>query len=46
VLDSFAVVREFIALVKELDEAGYLEKRFGKDCVDDPRGNVPGTLIA
>ncbi len=46
VLDNAAVVREFIALVKELDEAGYLEKRFGKDCVDGPRGNVPGTLIA
>lgn len=44
VLDNMVVVREFIALVDELDDAGYFEKRFGKDCVDDPRGNVPETL--
>lgn len=45
VLDNMVVVREFIALVDELDDAGYFEKHFGKDCVDDPRGNVPETLI-
>jgi hypothetical protein len=45
VLDNAAVVREFIALVNELDDAGYFEKRFGKDCVDDPGGD-PDTLIA
>jgi hypothetical protein len=45
VLDDVAVVREFIALTNELDDTGYFEKRFGKDCVDDPRGNVPEMLI-
>jgi hypothetical protein len=45
VLDNAAVVREFIALVNELDDAGYFEKRFGKDCVDDTRGDVPDVLI-
>ena len=46
VLNNAAVVHEFITLVDELDDVGYFEKRFGKDCVDDPRGDVPGTLIA
>jgi hypothetical protein len=46
VLNNAAVVHEFIALVDELDDAGYFEKRFGKDCVDDQRGDVPDTLIA
>ena len=46
VLDNAAVVHEFIALVDELENAGYLEKRFGKACVDDQRGDVPDTLIA
>jgi hypothetical protein len=45
VLDNAAVVREFIVLVNELDDSGYFEKRFGKDCVDDPRGDVPDVLI-
>lgn len=45
VLDNAAVVREFIALVGELDDSGYFEKRFGKDCVDDARGDVPDVLI-
>jgi hypothetical protein len=45
VLDNAAVVREFIALVGELDDFGYFEKRFGKDCVDDERGDVPDVLI-
>jgi hypothetical protein len=44
-LDNAAMVRKFIALVDELDDTGYFEKRFGKDCVDDPRGNVPEKLI-
>lgn len=45
VLDSAAVVREFVALVNELENAGYFEKRFGKDCVDDPWIDSPGVLI-
>ncbi|MGW4826346.1 hypothetical protein ACWEOG_02100 [Amycolatopsis japonica] len=39
-------VREFIALVHELERKGYLEKRFGKDCVDDPYEAVPALVIA
>lgn len=38
VFDTAATVRAFVELIHELDEAGYFEKRFGKDCVDDPRG--------
>lgn len=45
VLDRAAVVREFIALVAELDDCGYFDKRFGKDCVDEERGHQPDTLI-
>jgi hypothetical protein len=45
VLDNVAVVREYIALVGELDDSGYFEKRFGKDCVDDERGDVPDVLM-
>lgn len=44
-LDNVAVVRKFSALVDELDDSGYFEKRFGKDCADDPRGNVPEKLM-
>lgn len=36
-----ATAQDFVALIDELDGKGYFEKRFGKDCVDDPRGNVP-----
>jgi hypothetical protein len=45
VLDRPAVVREFISLVGEFEEAGYFEKRFGKDCVDDPRDYSAGPLL-
>jgi hypothetical protein len=45
VLDSRSVVREFVALVDDLDEYGYFEKRFGKECVDDYRGSGPSNLI-
>ncbi|MEV0458972.1 hypothetical protein [Catellatospora methionotrophica] len=40
-----AVVREFVRLVYELDDAGYLESRFGKDCVDDPRDDTAVMLF-
>jgi hypothetical protein len=45
VLDLAATVRAFVDLIGELDEAGYFEKRFGKDCVDDPRGDEATQLI-
>lgn len=45
VLGKSAVVREFIALMGEIENAGYFEKRFGKDCVDDPYGDGPSQLI-
>lgn len=45
VLDNLAAVRAFEALIDELDEAGYFEKRFGKDCVDDPRDGEAAALI-
>lgn len=45
VLSAAAVVREVITLVAELADAGYFEKRFGKDCVDDPRGDEPSRLM-
>ncbi len=45
VLSNAAVVREFIALMGELENAGYFEKRFGKDCVDDAYGDGPSQLI-
>jgi hypothetical protein len=45
VLNSKDVVREFIALVDELETAGYFEKRFGKDCVDESYGDGPSRLI-
>ncbi|MGH3857377.1 MAG: hypothetical protein ACRDR6_28620 [Pseudonocardiaceae bacterium] len=45
VLDNAAVVRDVIEVVDELDDNGYFEKRFGKDCVDDARGTVVETLL-
>jgi hypothetical protein len=45
VLNSKDVVREFIALVDELETAGYFEKRFGKNCVDESYGDGPSRLI-
>jgi hypothetical protein len=44
-LSNEDVVRQFIALVDELETAGYFEKRFGKDCVDDSYGDGPSRLI-
>lgn len=40
-----ATAREFVALIRELDEARYLDRRFGVDCVDDGRGNQAAVAI-
>lgn len=40
-----SVVREFVRLIHEFDDAGYLESRFGKDCVDDPRDDTAVLLF-
>lgn len=45
VLDNVSLVREFVELVDELDHNGYFERSFGKDCVDDARGNIVATLM-
>lgn len=45
VLDNAAVVRDFIEVIDELDDNGYFEKRFGKDCVDNARGTLVETLL-
>lgn len=43
---SIAVtVREFVALVDELDEARYFDRRFGVNCVDENRGNQATVVI-
>ncbi|ALU73645.1 hypothetical protein H351_32360 (plasmid) [Rhodococcus erythropolis R138] len=39
------VVREFVALVYELDMARYLDRRFDVDCEDQPRGNQAEVVI-
>ncbi len=44
-LEMPTLVREFVSLISEFDNAGYLENRFGKDCVDDPRDDTVHTLI-
>ncbi|MBL6275410.1 hypothetical protein JMF97_04455 [Micromonospora fiedleri] len=44
-LSETAVIREFVRLVNELDNAGYFENKFGKDCVDDPRDDEPDALF-
>jgi len=31
------LVSEFVTLIRELDQTGYLDKRFGMDCIDDAR---------
>ncbi len=36
------LVRNFIELVRELNFSGYLDKRFGTDCVDEGRGSGVG----
>ncbi len=38
-------VREFVDLVHELEMLGYFEKRFGKDCIDDPYGDRPARWV-
>lgn len=40
-----AVARQFVALVTEFDSRGYFEKRFGKDCVDNPSEVDPAAVI-
>ncbi|GLW95533.1 hypothetical protein [Actinokineospora globicatena] len=40
-----AVARRFCALVQELEDLGYFERAFGKDCIDDPTGALPSELI-
>ena len=44
-LSADAVVREFVHLVSHLDDRGYFEYVFGKDCVDDPRTQDPSSLL-
>ncbi|MCP2323346.1 hypothetical protein HDA40_001853 [Hamadaea flava] len=43
-LDNAAAAREVISLINEFDYAGYFDKRFGKDCVDEPRDDAPNVL--
>ncbi|MBB1158093.1 hypothetical protein [Amycolatopsis dendrobii] len=38
-------VRDFVELVNELEDAGYFERQFGKDCVDDSYADRPALLI-
>lgn len=40
-----AAVARFVSLVNDLDERGYFERAFQKDCVDDPRSIDPSVLI-
>ena len=44
-LDAASFSREFVALIGELEDYGYFAKRFGKDCVDDPYGDLPAQVI-
>lgn len=44
-LTNQAVAREYVHIVEDLDSAGYFDKRFGKDCVDDERGNRPSLIL-
>jgi hypothetical protein len=44
-LDPDATVSAFIALVSDLDRAGYFDRRFGPDCADDYRGDRPSTIL-
>lgn len=39
-------VHEFGRLISDLEGRGYLEKAFGKDCVDDPTDIDPSEVIA
>lgn len=40
-----STVRQYVALVHDLDARGYFEKHFGKDCVDDPSYIDPSAVI-
>lgn len=40
-----ATARQFAALIHELDDRGYFEKAFDKDCVDDPAVIDPSAVI-
>lgn len=40
-----ASIARFVSLVRDLDERGYFERSFGKDCVDDPRAIDPSVVI-
>ncbi|WP_460793624.1 hypothetical protein [Nocardioides pacificus] len=40
-----AAVARFAGIVVDLDERGYFERAFQKDCVDDPRTIDPSVLI-
>ena len=40
-----ATIARFISLITDLDERGYFERAFQKDCVDDPRSIDPSVLI-
>jgi len=41
-----AAARGFGRLVDDLERRGYLERAFGKDCVDDPSDIAPADVIA
>lgn len=40
-----AAVAHFLAIVADLEERGYFERAFQKDCVDNPRTIEPSVLI-
>ncbi|MCR3721888.1 MULTISPECIES: hypothetical protein [Prauserella salsuginis group] len=40
-----ATIRQFVALIQELDDRGYFEKSFEKDCVDAPATTDPSAVI-
>lgn len=44
-LSQPAVVARFTSLIIDLDERGYFERSFQKDCVDDPRSIDPSVII-
>lgn len=46
VLDHRATAREFVDLVLELEDNGYFERAFGKNCEDDPYGDAPAQLMS
>ncbi|MGA4688670.1 hypothetical protein ACPCXD_00235 [Rhodococcus sp. AB351] len=39
------VAREFVSLIRELDDACYFDRRFGVNCVDDDRGDHASIVI-